>query len=941
MPKVITNMINLKQLELINNGFESLILYNFMNQQGMVKMNLSHNAITTVDLNDVDPSERRVDALTTLDLSYNLIEVLPAKCFAGFPNLDNLDLSHNNLKTMDLFTFEGIAHLSTLYLSHNKLTTIGHSFVRFGNLKYLAIDHNDITDLLQTNLISMVKLENLNISYNKIENIENDAFKSLANLESLDITHNRIKIVKESLFKNATNLGTLLLAANEIESIEAEAFVGTNITNFSIENNCMSGTIVKDTFSGVKLQTLALSGGKIVGLGDSAFSALSENLVTLNLSKNSINTISTSAFKSLNELSVLDLSNNNISELNFDSSDIKKLTLFYAGYNKITKIYKSVFSHLSSLIELDLSHNIIKVIDLNTFDSLGQLKKLLLNDNDLANTIDSYAFSKLAAVNRIDFTNTKIATYSNSTFSNMTLLTTFISSSGQLTKVEYNAFLGTGSIVILDLSYNLLDDFFVNTTTINEVQKLHLNNNRITNITNVTFYGLKSLQMLDLSYNNLLNVESNSFRSLSSLIRLDLSSNLDMYLTSNIFDNLTWLEDVTLNNIRKKFDFKDATNTSISKLFLSKHHIDNINDVFVFHVKNIEKLDLSSNKITYVDKFSFQIMGSLTWLDLSCNMITDIQPGSFSHMNLINEINLHGNGIQSFQYGVLDGLRNLRTLNLSNNALHIFEATVLHPAPLLEYLSLENNAIKTISFLKLGRTNLNTLYIGGNPIPCSSLVELNTLPRLVTYNVTAENLDYGSENVHGITCKSSFQDVFKAVYNNSGGNLTILFRELAKTVVDLQETLKNIANNTLTKENSLKDSLINVAKSVDLLATLYNKSQIASERNLNKFMRVLNESEHKNRSNVATNTSELANEGTALLRGYLKDTFVNWQHDSKPEGDDYKEITFLLYVIAICFVLTLVSVVGFGLYKFVISKSKRHLMSQSTQPIIGNAIEMD
>lgn len=60
------------------------------------------------------------------------------------------------------------------------------------------------------------------------------------------------------------------------------------------------------------------------------------------------------------ECEILDIGNNEITELACEAGHLQKLQVLYVNYNKINKIDPHIFTDLSNLKELELANNDIK-----------------------------------------------------------------------------------------------------------------------------------------------------------------------------------------------------------------------------------------------------------------------------------------------------------------------------------------------------------------------------------------------------------------------------------------------------------------------------------------------------------------------------------------------------------------------------------------------------
>ncbi|XP_015914470.1 protein toll-like [Parasteatoda tepidariorum] len=199
---------NLTSLNISRNKLVCISPNTFSDLNHLRTLNLSHNDLLTLtnskDKTDEDDSNEEVNStselqihdsnflqhlqsLRNLDLSNNIITILPNNMFKNHSSLYYMDLSHNFLRKCYRFSAENYLHI--LNLSHNLIQIFGR--LCFKNLKNLKI---------------------LNISSNLIKELKLDFGKSV---EILDASHNKIATV---LISGKINIRVLILFDNEITS---------------------------------------------------------------------------------------------------------------------------------------------------------------------------------------------------------------------------------------------------------------------------------------------------------------------------------------------------------------------------------------------------------------------------------------------------------------------------------------------------------------------------------------------------------------------------------------------------------------------------------------------------------------------------------------------------------------------------------------------------
>ncbi|KAK6175303.1 hypothetical protein SNE40_013792 [Patella caerulea] len=133
-----------------------------------------------------------VERVQKLNISDNMIQVLPSNIFSRFKKIRVLDISYNYIDTIEESAFESISdHIIALNMGFNKLGTIpSYAFQSMNNLRFLDLNNN------------------------RLEFIPPDTFNQLINLETLDLSFNRLSFLSSTHFANLVNLTTLILHNN-------------------------------------------------------------------------------------------------------------------------------------------------------------------------------------------------------------------------------------------------------------------------------------------------------------------------------------------------------------------------------------------------------------------------------------------------------------------------------------------------------------------------------------------------------------------------------------------------------------------------------------------------------------------------------------------------------------------------------------------------------
>lgn len=240
--------------------------------------------------------------------------------------------------------------------------------LRLNKQKALSLAH--YKNFPQNWFIELTALKDLSLNYCALNNLESTVFEHLIHLENLDLSYNSVKNLNSKIFITNSKLRHLNLAQNKIEKLDTEIFIGL-----------------------VNLKTLDLSNNCIAEIPNQLFRDL-VNLMSLHLYRNKINFNggnSIKIFDDLKKLKLLDLSTNCITDIpNGLFQDLVSLRDLYLHKNKINfrcqdsnQERTNVFKSLNNVEVLDLSRNCITEIPSGLFQNLIGLRELNLSRNKI------------------------------------------------------------------------------------------------------------------------------------------------------------------------------------------------------------------------------------------------------------------------------------------------------------------------------------------------------------------------------------------------------------------------------------------------------------------------------------------------------------------------------------------------------------------------------
>ncbi|XP_075706047.1 transforming growth factor beta activator LRRC32 [Rhinoderma darwinii] len=174
---------------------------------------------------------------------------------------------------------------------------------------------------------------------------------------------------------------------------------------------------------------------------------------------------------------------------------------------------------------------------------------------------------------------------------------------------------------------------------------------------------------------------------------------------------------------------------NINALYMSKNDLRNLTKTPLSLYSFIEILDLSNNKIHFIQPDTFEDMVNLKEISLSDNYLDRIMSYKYPGIGLlpnVEKLDLSKNSLYTDMIGyLLENAPLLRYLSLSENSITMISPEMFSGAPFLEELDLQNNIIMDIeegSFEHL--LYLKKLNLAMNSITCISQFNLRQLQSL-------------------------------------------------------------------------------------------------------------------------------------------------------------------------------------------------------------------
>lgn len=271
-----------------NSGISEIDNDCFKNVFKLKKLDLSQNCLSFLDSQVFN----NLNKLVFLNLTENFISELPDGIFDPLARLQELRLARNNFLKVPNKALKSLKELVILDLDGNSIDSLlNYDFVELKSLTTLILSNNSIFSLSKFSLFGLNKLVKLDLSYNFIEFLHDTTFFHLSTLEYLNLKSNNISFISNDVFRVLRKLSFLNLSENPLKYISSYAL-----------NQCSN------------LQVLLLDFTKLTYLTDFHLKGLF-HLKNFSAHDSHLNNLSDELFLTNRELTVIDLSNNNVSVL--------------------------------------------------------------------------------------------------------------------------------------------------------------------------------------------------------------------------------------------------------------------------------------------------------------------------------------------------------------------------------------------------------------------------------------------------------------------------------------------------------------------------------------------------------------------------------------------------------------------------------------------------
>uniref|UniRef100_A0AAZ1XRG1 Uncharacterized protein n=1 Tax=Oreochromis aureus TaxID=47969 RepID=A0AAZ1XRG1_OREAU len=279
-------------------------------------------------------------------------------------------------------------------------------FVGYGNISCLNLSRNGFSQALNGTEFKMLpNLTYLNLSLNRVDLAYNNAFKELKKLQVLDLSYNSHYFeafgvtLNLNFTQNLPVLRVLNMSHNEISRLTTKEMYSKSLAELIFAQNHL-GKLWKDRdgsynklFTNLSnLTILDISSNGIAKIPDDVYEYLPHNLTTLCISHNLLSDVNWDKLP-FHQLQILDLSYNSLSTLTTINSNMAQtLTFLDLSHNHIFHADNCFLKSLKSLMTLSLSNNKLTIVNETTFESGPANLTLFLQGNPFECTCDLLDF---------------------------------------------------------------------------------------------------------------------------------------------------------------------------------------------------------------------------------------------------------------------------------------------------------------------------------------------------------------------------------------------------------------------------------------------------------------------------------------------------------------------------------------------------------------------
>uniref|UniRef100_A0A182PNT2 LRRCT domain-containing protein n=1 Tax=Anopheles epiroticus TaxID=199890 RepID=A0A182PNT2_9DIPT len=628
-----THLRGLKRLDLSENRIDSIEADAFSDVgHSLVSLRASHGLGSQLVVFPIE-AFRKLTALEALDLSNNRLKAIGDTSFHLLRNLVSLELHDNQIDALAKGTFQADIHtkLMMISLSYNNIKQlITHTFVDLEELEALLLEDNRIETIEKRTFMNLSNLKLINLRGNRLSKIADEAFQNLPELEKLDLAYNSLTTF-DFMYLDQASVGSLTalevdVSHNKIKTLGMVENGTEGAGHGSREQQQLQQQLPQQPTVHSNIRSLDFSNNNISRIMPNYFRPAELSLMKLVLRQNHLSTITRELFGNMPHLNWLDLSENEIADLEYDAlRSTRRLQVLKLSHNSLTEVPAELFRNAHNLRVLELAHNSLKYLPDNLLLSEG-LERLDVSHNQFTK-IPVTALSNMAALSlcELDLSHNHI-----------------------------------GAIHSIDLSNKF-----------RSLSWLDLSHNRLVRLEDAAFATLPRLSVLNLSHNDELEVMGKAFVGLeNSLIELQLA-NVSLSSVPELSNPSLRSLKISHNDLPSIPPELAANMTSLRELDLSENDLTSV-PLITHSLPNLKRLSLSGNPITTLSNTS--LLGAadtLEHLDIANLNLHSIETGVLNKLHYL----------RSLRVSTFPALPNFNVPRILENANNLRELWIEAPKP--------------------------------------------------------------------------------------------------------------------------------------------------------------------------------------------------------------------------------------------------------------------
>jgi Leucine-rich repeat (LRR) protein len=634
-----------RKLDLSRNQIEKVESFVFSKCGQLEFLDLKDNRLNILGKNLFAETQK---ALLVLNLADNKIQLIKRHDFFNLTRLNKIYLSNNQISSIESDSFESLVRLKIIDLNNNMIFNLeARLFVKSTHLSYMSLKN--------MNYLSMFRVEDKNLGrlseliMFKMPVIFNYMFRNSSSLRKLNMADCSVQIIEAEAFFELSSLLELYLDYNRIQYLNSSLKWLTGLIRLDLSFNRIEFITFADFSSLVSLQNLCLDHNnlKVFDVSNSLYG----KLLALSVKNVSLKLIESIEFSRMENIEHLDLSENSLSSLNILASlnNLKTLIMRNCFYTLVDQFsFQSLIDKYNYLtvLAIENSYSSMKFENTAVKNRLYFLQNLTLNRIGLQSIEDlKLDFTFMKNIQSITLSNNYIKIIKREFFAFMPKLDWLDLSYNMINSIEPNSFL-TSEAIYLNLAFNQINSFEGNYINI---RYLGLAGNSLTTFDNVGIEGVFHTYLY-FDQNNLTSfprsiltskvtahtivLSGNRIISLPSLNKSDALDDISLKLNS-LYLNRSGLRQIQNQSILTNCNFLFVLDLSgnyltemadsldnmfrLRHLNLSANMLSIIRKRFLLSGSNLQTLDLSFNRIKFIEDYSFELFVSLKTLYLNGN----------------------------------------------------------------------------------------------------------------------------------------------------------------------------------------------------------------------------------------------------------------------------------------------------------------------------------